>query len=148
MDALNRLQVAFMSAPVLGPQLGVELSLPTEPGFGWTWVELEGKDWSVLSAEGLIRKHQLAPVFGAQAGTVWSALLNNGWLEYASEGSARIVPKDRRTQPNLPTAYARIEEVVELLFHQLRIRPFDPTPRFDRPHVLKEGWLVLKPQNS
>jgi len=143
--ALQRMQVAFLTAPVLAPALGLELSLPTEPGFDWSWLQLDGQQWSAISAQGLIGRHQLRDLFGPGVEVVWAALLQAGWLEALTDTTARIVAEDKRTQADLPPALAQAQEAVELLFHRLRIRPFDATARFDERYQLREGWLRLSP---
>lgn len=143
--ALQRLQVAFLTAPVLAPELGMELSLPTEPGYDWSWVQLDGQHWSTISAQGLIGRHQLRGLFGSGVDAVWAALLQQGWLEAVTADTARIVAEDKRAQADLPPVLAPAQEAVELLFHRLRIRPFDPTARFDTRYQLREGWLRLSP---
>ncbi|CUS04284.2 protein of unknown function [Candidatus Promineifilum breve] len=146
--ALQRLQVAFLTAPVLAPEVGLEMSLPTEPGFDWTWLQLEGHHWSSISAQGIIRRHQLAHHLGAGAGALWAGLLQQGWLEALDGDTARIVAEDKRRQADLPPALAPLQEAVELLFHRLRIRPFDPTARLDSGQQIREGWLRLSPADD
>lgn len=145
MPSLQRLQVAFLTAPLLTPAETLQISLPLEPGFEWSWVQKEGQQWSVLSAQGMVAKHQLEAVFGAQAGLLWAALLQQGWLETADADTARIVPKDQRPAPPDPDPLAGFREAMDVLLTQLCIQPFDTAPRFDLTQVFREGWLRLSP---
>lgn len=147
-SALQRMQVAFLTAPVLAPQLGMELSLPTEPGFEWRWVQRDGQQWSSISAEGVISKHQLQEVAGPATDPLWQALLAQGWLEALSDDTARMTPEDKRAPGDLPPPFTPAQEAVELLFHRLRLRPFDPMARFDTRYEIREGWLRLSPTNG
>ncbi len=143
--AIRRLQVAFLAAPLLAPELGLELSLPTEPGYDWNWVQLEGQHWSTISGQGTIRQHQLADAFGPASGLLWQVLLQQGWLEALNADTARMVAEDQRPYRDLPAPFAQAQEAVELLFHRLRIRPFDPKAHFDGKQQIREGWLRLSP---
>ncbi|XOF33788.1 MAG: hypothetical protein ACL93V_00355 [Candidatus Electrothrix sp. YB6] len=44
-DALQSIEVTFLTAPVLTRSGGIELPLPEEPGYAWVWVEKDGDDW-------------------------------------------------------------------------------------------------------
>lgn len=146
MLSLQRLQVAFLTAPLLTPVENLQISLPLESGFEWSWVQKEGQQWSVLSAQGMVAKHQLTTVFGAQAELLWAALLQQGWLEIADTDTARILPKDQRPAPPDPDPLAGFREAMDVLLTQLSIQPFDTAPRFDLTQVLREGWLRLSPK--
>ena len=146
--ALQRMEIAFLTAPVLAPEVGMELSLPSEPGFDWTWVQQDGQQWSSMSAQGLIRKHQVEAVFGPGAGSLWQVLIQQGWLEAVNDTTARMVPEDKRTQAVFPLEYAALQDAVELLFNRLRIRPFNPMAQFDTRQHIREGWLRLSPSDS
>lgn len=143
--AIQRMQVAFLTAPLLAPELGLELSLPTEPGYDWNWVQLKGQHWSTISGQGTIRQHQLADAFGAASGLLWQVLLQQGWLEALNADTARMVAEDQRPNKALPAPFDQAQEAVELLFHRLRIRPFDSKAHFDGTQHIREGWLRLSP---
>ena len=143
--ALRRLTVAFLTAPILAPELGIELSLPAEGGYSWDWVQQEGQHWSLLSAEGVIRKHQLAKYLKIPVDTIWQTLLQAGWLRATEPDTAQIVPADQRTAETLPEAYTHMEESINLSLERLRIRPFDPLPDFSSNRRLIEGWLRMWP---
>lgn len=145
--ALQKLQIAFLTAPILSPSLGVEISLPKEPGYAWDWIQLEQGHWSVLNPEGKIRRHQFQPFFGAQAGFVWSSLVQAGWLTTLDKDTALIVPNNKRPKEPLPASLIQKKEGIELLLDRLRIRPFNSLPDLSMPHQLKEGWLRLKPNS-
>ena len=145
--ALQRIEIAFLTAPILTPGLGIELSLPSEPGFDWQWIQQEGQQWAKISAEGIIHRHQLEKLFGAGVDVLWGALITQGWLEAVSNNEARIVPTDKRTDSKLPPPFDQLEEAIDLLFHRLRIYPFDTTARFDTKYEIREGWLRLSRSN-
>lgn len=143
--ALQRLQVAFLAAPLLAPEMGMEISLPTEPGYEWRWIETDGRNWSSISAEGILSKHQLREAFGPAADPLWGVLQQQGWLTALGDDTARMTPEDERAQADLPAPFTDAQEAVEVLFHRLRVRPFDPAAHFDGKHHLREGWLRLSP---
>jgi hypothetical protein len=45
---LDKLSVTFPVRPVLAASANFELPLPAEAGYGWSWVQHQGADWSTL----------------------------------------------------------------------------------------------------
>ena len=44
--ALQAIEITFLSTPILARQGEINLPLPTEPGYSWSWVEKENDAWS------------------------------------------------------------------------------------------------------
>jgi hypothetical protein len=70
-DALRRLAVSTLCAPVLTGPAGVALPVPLVPGFGWSWV---AADQSETAQPGGAPAQRAAP---------WPARLHEGWLKLA-----------------------------------------------------------------
>ena len=73
-DALGNLAVTFQVAPVMSPASGVELPLPTEAGFTWSWLSTSLTGWS----EGALATPNLKAVFSDPP-----QQLHEGWLKLA-----------------------------------------------------------------
>ncbi|MEQ6902119.1 hypothetical protein [Nocardioides sp. YIM 152588] len=72
-DALRHLRVTFETSPVLMPADAVELPLPSEPGFAWTWLQRAGRGWRSTPA-GEVTQPSAAPAF------LTAQQLYEGWL--------------------------------------------------------------------
>lgn len=72
-EALRSLAITFLSAPVLTTQGKINLPLPAEPGYVWSWVSKSGGEWS---------SSEIGPV-NLQA--TWSGQqeIREGWLKLA-----------------------------------------------------------------
>ncbi|KAA3634718.1 MAG: hypothetical protein DWQ02_10960, partial [Bacteroidetes bacterium] len=143
--ALQNIQIAFLSTPVLTPQSGIHISLPKEPGFNWSWIEIDGQKWTETSTTGILRKHQLEKHFEAQTNTIWVMLSQQGWIEITDLDKASVVPKDQRASAKLPDSFKGLENQIELLLESTKINAFDTTARFSGNQEIKEGWLKLSP---
>jgi len=71
-DALRSIEAAFLTAPIVTREDQINLSLPTEPGYGWTWTERAYGAWSEVS---LIQPAE------AEAGFKAKQVLREGWLK-------------------------------------------------------------------
>lgn len=49
--ALRRIEVTFLSSPLLADADEVSIALPKEPGFSWSWLEKRNTNWTELPAE-------------------------------------------------------------------------------------------------
>lgn len=144
-EALQNIQIAFLSTPILTSVNAMHLSLPKEPGFQWSWVEIDGQNWTEISTLGILRKHQVEQLFDAQANAIWAMLGQQGWIQLIGYNRAKVIPTDQRSETKLPPAFASLHEQIELLLESTKINPFDPTARFSGPQQIVEGWLKLSP---
>jgi hypothetical protein len=80
-DALRQMRVTFETSPILMPADAVELPLPTEPGFAWSWLQRSGQGWAVTPSDGVTQSTP-APVF------VRSQQIREGWLQLAPSDPA------------------------------------------------------------
>lgn len=71
-QALRRLEVTFLSAPILTPADLVNLPLPQEPGYTWAWLEKENGVWADNYPIGMVDFK--ATFAGAQ-------VIREGWLK-------------------------------------------------------------------
>jgi hypothetical protein len=83
-DQLRAIEVTFLSAPILTDVGGINLPLPDEPGYVWSWLEKENGVWDDES--------QIGPV-DAQAKFKSKQIIREGWLKL------RQKPDDQPTKP-------------------------------------------------
>ncbi|MBI3260558.1 MAG: hypothetical protein HYZ54_13955 [Ignavibacteriae bacterium] len=76
LDALQKLQLCFLTSPILTSKSGLSLPLPSQTGGIWSWVENEGSAWS--------SKQQILPVTVDAVMNYGSQQLLEGWLNLAN----------------------------------------------------------------
>ena len=149
-DALQQIEVTFRAMPVLTPLDRVELPLPKENGYAWSWIEeFRSDQWMEISEIGIVRKFALAAAFEshlADTEALWTELLAAGWLvPYADfEDRALIVSDDQRNSQVLPDEFQDIQQAVINYLDRLRISPMDSNAHFSGRMKIREGWLQLK----
>jgi hypothetical protein len=147
--ALQAIEVTFLSTPILTSQANVNLPLPAEPGYVWSWLGKEDLErwtevWTFPSIE---RTKFLESIRDANGNdeSIWQRLLDCGWLQPLGDNSGRacIMPKDRRG--SLPDDLRGSENAIQSIFdlYQERIEPASPEAVFSGPQVIREGWLKL-----
>jgi hypothetical protein len=149
--ALRNIAVTFLVAPLLSDQGKTRISLPGEPGLGWSWLEQTAPaQWRTLCREAVIDRALVEEKIPAPAG-LWAALLAAGWLRPVANrpAVATIVAKDQRptTLPatTLPAdTLAQVEQVFDAYGQHLQ--PMTSTATFAAPQVIREGWLRLSPE--
>ena len=141
-DELKALEVSFLTAPVLTSQSQVNISLPDEPGFHWSWAAMEKRAWKEISTMGHFKMHELEEVFGGQNPGLWDDLVVKGWITVDGD-EAVIVPKNKRPEsPGFPSE--DLAPKLELFLASWQIGSFETTPNFHGPQEIREGWLKLK----
>ncbi len=85
MAALHNIEVTFLTAPLLTQPGTVEVNLPTEPGYAWSWKERTAQGWTETPGDDLAE-----PPTGAALGAADE--LREGWLTLRPEA-----PGDKET---------------------------------------------------
>ncbi|MFI0960703.1 hypothetical protein ACH4S8_04710 [Streptomyces sp. NPDC021080] len=147
-DALAAMEIAFLTAPVLGDGAAAapDLPLPDEPGFVWCWLERDapsGTGWLRTGSEPLIDRAAVLTAFPGDPG-LWRQLTDAGWLTPLDDDTALVTPVEQR--PALPAAPVGLADALTALLE----RPALAQPRQDasfaaRP-TAREGWLTLRPR--
>ena len=71
-DALRNIEVTFLSAPILTERGKINLPLPDEPGYVWSWLEKENGAWDNVTQIGQVT---------FQAILTTNSELREGWLK-------------------------------------------------------------------
>ncbi|HEX2220060.1 MAG TPA: hypothetical protein VHG35_14760 [Gemmatimonadales bacterium] len=142
--ALEAMEVAFLTAPLLTERGTIRVMLPDEPGYAWSWLARERGGWTERGAAGVLARREVEAEFGDGAGEVWRRLLERGWTTPLDEGRAAVVPSDRRTDAEIGDDLAGVAPRIEAMLARTHLLPFQPGAAFTGPQELREGWLELR----
>ncbi len=79
-DALKKIDITFLTAPVLSTEDHLKVSLPKEPGYEWDWLEKTGdRQWTKIPQTVVIEKSLFDSKFSDQPG-LWNQLVTRKWL--------------------------------------------------------------------
>lgn len=92
-DALRAIEVTFLAAPILTGTRTIDLPLPSELGYAWSWLEHDGEQWTELFSAPTLARDDFRQ---ALAGRLWDALLDSrvGWLAPAAGDTALVRAAD------------------------------------------------------
>ncbi len=76
--ALRAIEISFLSAPLLTDIDKTRVSLPTEPGYQWSWLEMRGASWRETPS--LPTANPRVHAFQTQATFAGENKLQDGWL--------------------------------------------------------------------
>lgn len=155
--ALERLQISFLSAPLLSEPNNLTLSLPEEAGYTWSWIQKDENNWRKLTTTPTIRKIDVESNFqnGSQ---LWISLIQKGWIDILEHhpNLAHLRKPQDRAEPNLieiPTA-TQAKKAAEALQSDMEatlmhlssaiLLPSEAA-HFGEAAEIREGWLTLQP---
>lgn len=114
--ALQAIEATFFSAPILMDAGRVNLPLPSEPGYAWSWLQHERAGWSEVSTTPTVRRQ---PFVDALGGSIWDRLLDRevGWLApIAGDASgASVVAVGSRAAASLGAEFAGVEPAIRAM---------------------------------
>ncbi len=146
---LSRLEVTFLTAPVISDQRGVRISLPKEEGYSWSWLErTKAGQWKEIPNRETITYSVFQKAYDqSNARLVWNQLLSEEmlWLQpfQGRTDLAIVVPKEQRKTPKLPND-ALNEQIEQILdYYGEGIKVYDDRASFPGKQMIKEGWLKL-----
>lgn len=71
-NALRKIEVTFLTAPILSDRASINLPLPQEPGFTWSWLGKENGEWDHVTPIGAVND---------QATFTSQQQIQEGWLK-------------------------------------------------------------------
>jgi hypothetical protein len=144
-DAVRQMQLTFFSAPVLSDGDVLDLPLPAEPGYVWSWLEQSRSGWREVSSAPTLRRDVLAAQAFAERDpdAIWAALLAAGWLAPLDGQTALVAPVEQRGP--LPEPLTAIQTELTGLLDQPAIGLPQLGARFPAQPTVREGWLRLRP---
>lgn len=154
-EALKKIQVTFLTAPVLSDARHVHLGLPNEAGFRWSWMEPIGDQWTELSQQLRLRRADVLSAFD-NGEVIWNLLIDKGWISVLEDhpDMAYLRKKEERTFDKLVETDTDAEtdrtEDIDRALHiiALGIVPALTDARFGPPSIIREGWLKVAPTEN
>jgi hypothetical protein len=143
-DALQSIEVTFFSAPILSDADQLDLPLPSEAGYLWSWLQRGQEGWQETSTLSTIRRAAFV-VELTDGAAIWSELLALGWLQPIDEETAAITPPEQRKP--LDGQRAADRERIEALLDQPAIGAPKLQAHFPTRPTVHEGWLKLRKAN-
>lgn len=118
--ALGAIEVTFQSTPVLTEAGAINLPLPSEPGYRWSWLAAEHGAWDEVTSSPSIDR---AAFCAALAERVWEQLADPhiGWLRPlpGASDSLRAVGADERASARLDAPFAPLTARIEPILSPL-----------------------------
>ena len=142
-DALASIEITFLSAPILTDARKLRMPLPAEPGYEWSWLQMEGGQWTEITTPGVLKKRDFLAAF-ANGEAVWARVLERGWAVKIDDASAFVQARDKRTQADLGSDLAPQAADVEDLLGRAEIGAVEAGAAFAGGQRLVEGWLKLR----
>lgn len=161
--ALNAINVSFFTGPVLTARGSINLPLPREKGWQWSWIANRDGQWSHTPASAQINKSEFEKALGADTGAkVWNRLLEKGWLIALADqddeagvaparpptaaGSSNSLLGNGRDPADLEEYQSQADAIVRIIDLGSRaLGPISAKTHFAE-QELSEGWLLLSPR--
>ena len=147
--ALNRMEVNFLTTPVITGKDLIDLPLMQLEGKAWSWLERRGAVWSETSTEGILQKQVLlnAPELKGHGAAIWDAISLGAskWIvpDPADPNRATVTPVDQRGKA-APAIDADLVAAVEAILASTHIVPPETQNPFQQENMIREGWLKLR----
>lgn len=132
-----------MSTPLFTELGKINLPLPDEPGYRWSWLQKERFHWHEIARTVTINKDKLIQTF-EEGSRLWEELLSLGWLKETGTGKVKIVPQNQRKSKDLSPRLAKIEDRIEEVLEQGHINPIETQAVFAGKSEFREGWFPDK----
>ena len=142
-EALNNIEITFLSVPILAEAYQIKLPLPKEAGYAWSWLEKNRYTWQEISTIGRIRKEVILAEFD-DGEEVWETLIQQGWIVELDLIQAEVVPTDQRTDASLGEDMQDKEPKIEQILARSHIGAVNTNATFGDTHEIREGWLKLR----
>jgi hypothetical protein len=157
-EALRRIEITFLSTPILTNMNKLHLPLPQEPGYRWSWLERQGDFWLETSTVGVVKRETFVLAF-TNGSAIYDALVDEklGWLKPLDANSAMIVPKDQRLDQDptdqppgapLDQQISSLLPAIEDIFDRAHITSTSDRAGSYSRQALREGWLKLSQDNE
>ena len=142
-QALAKLNIAFLAAPVLTPAHELQLPLEQHSDYGWSWLQKRGALWQETATDAVVSQQDFITDFSGNSADLWQELLALGWLTDLGNGQAQVVARDQRSDSVLPPAFAADEHTIEAIFDAGQINPLETQASFTANAQAREGWIKL-----
>ena len=146
-DALKKINITFLTAPVLSGADQTALPLANELGYQWSWLSKDRYSWRETLNDGILRKDTVISTFD-DGDQLWTELLTQGWIVERDTNRAEIVSTDQRIGATLSAPFDAQTAAIEAFLDTGHIIPVNTKAVFTPKQTIKEGWLKLSPSDS
>lgn len=145
-DAIKQIEVTFLSSPLLSDSQQVQIPLPAESGYQWSWLAKTEGAWNEIFVPGIVKKHAFHQAFPDQAEEVWAMLSNQTtqWINPLDTDQAEILNVDQRGTQQLPEPWTQHQGQIEAILAQFSLGQASLTADLHGTNIIREGWLKLK----
>ncbi len=175
-QALKKISVTFQVSSVLTPKDYLQMSLPTEEGYQWSFIENEGANgWknipdmiTVCEADfesgwnAYLERHDLTPAtFSITATSIWSELVSSNIVTLIDENIDSPTTSTRYKIDSLDKIKSSLKDSSLNLTNQLiteiqttllekstGIKPYSKQPSLNSNQHIIDGWLKLSHKNT
>lgn len=144
-DAIKKLNITFLSTPILIAKEQTSIPLPNEQGYQWSWLAKDRYQWNEVAQIGMLSKNTFVTKID-QGEQVWEELLKKGWITLQDSGRAQIVPVDQRLLQDLDPPFDAQQDNIQQLLDQSHITNINTQANFTGTVEAREGWLKLTPK--
>jgi hypothetical protein len=148
-QALQNMEISFLTSPILTPADTVNIPLPGETGYEWSWMQKQGHGWTEVNSVGYLNKEELVRAFD-NAEEIWQSLIKRKWIEVWGVDMATIVPADKRNRDKAEASdpVEQQKTAIEHFLDQMVIGLAPTQASFPGQVVVREGWLKLYPSKD
>ena len=141
-EALRNIEITFFSAPILSEENQLDLPLPQEAGYLWSWLQKVDSEWSEFSTLRTIRRTIFRASIEENGEEIWQSLIQQGWLSPIDEETALVVAADQR--PDLDSGLEPQQTEIERILDHPTVEPARVQAHFLSRPTVREGWLKLR----
>ncbi len=141
-QALESIEITFISTPILTDMGRINLQLPVEAGYQWSWLQKDKNAWREVSTTGIVKQQVFIDSF-SNGQDIWDRLIETGWIEQIDSAKASVTPKDQRTSPDLGDDMDDQVTEIENILAASYIGNVNLNAVFSGRQELREGWLKL-----
>lgn len=141
-EALSNIEITFFSAPILSEANELDLPLPREAGYLWSWLERSHDQWKEVSTLRSIRRSVFNAAIGEGGDGIWQALVEQKWLTLLDDETALVAAEDQRPELSQDLEPKRMQ--LEQILDHPTIDPARLQVHFLNQPTVREGWLKLR----
>lgn len=149
-DALRQIEITFLTAPLLSDSQQVQIPLPSEAGYQWSWLAKSQGGWDEISVPGKVRKSAIAEAFPQQIEAIWELLNRDNvkWIKHISDDQAQVMAWDERAAKNLGSDWSKQQPQIEAILGRVSLGQASLSADMHGTNVIREGWLKLKKEQE
>lgn len=144
--ALSAINITFLSAPIISSVDQINLPIPNEAGYSWSWLQNINSNWYEKSSTGIVRKKQFVIEF-KNGLDIWTELKFKGWIKEIDNMSAVVISADQRIG-FLSRQFSQEVEKIEKILSTSYIGQVDIKSSLGSENAIYEGWLKLSPTKN